>query len=79
MPRVYIKRREYKVTDFSRWIAGKMLELKLNQTDMGQLIGISQSAFSNRLEKGLFSYEDMLILFEKLKATDEEILRLMKV
>ena len=79
MPRVRIKRKQYKVSDFTKWLVGKMHEYDLNQTDMGEMIGISQPAFSNRMEKGLFSDEDILSLFEKLKATDEEILRLMKL
>lgn len=79
VPRVRIKRKDYKISDFSKWIAGKMLENGMNQTEMGALIGISQPAFQNRLKKGLFSYDDVLTLFEKLKATDEEILSLMKL
>ncbi|MGN0352430.1 MAG: hypothetical protein ACI4ES_12325 [Roseburia sp.] len=79
MPRVAIKKKDYKVSDFSKWLVAKMYEQKLTQADMGKLIGITQPAFCNRLEKGLFSYSDMLTLFKELKASDAEILTLMKM
>lgn len=79
MPRVTIKRKTYMVSDLSKWIAGKMYESNITQDDLAQIIGISQPAFSNRLRKGLFSYEDMITLLKALHATDQEILRLMKL
>lgn len=79
MPRVNIKRKEYKISDLSKWIVAKMYELNITQNDLADMIGISQPAFSNRLKKGLFSYEDMITLLKELKATDVEILMLMKL
>ena len=79
MPRVTIKKKEYKVSDFSKWIVGKMYEQGLTQADLAKMIGITQPSFCNRLEKGLFSYSDMLILFKELKVSDSEILTLMKL
>ena len=79
MPRVTLKKKEYKVSDFSKWIIGKMYERGLTQANMACLIGITQQAFGRRLKLGMFSYYEMLVLLEKLDATDEEILRLMKV
>lgn len=79
MPRVLIRKKEYKVSDFSKWIAGKMYENHLSQNDLAKLIGISQPAFSNRLKKGMFDYTEMLTLLKELKATDNEILKLMKI
>ena len=79
MPRVTIKRKTYMVNDLSEWIYGRMRKLNIKQADLAPEIGISQAAFSNRLKKGLFSYEDMITLLKALNATDEEILRLMKL
>ena len=79
MPRVAIKKKDYMVKDLSEWIVGRMHTMHLKQADVGEMIGISQPAFKNRLDKGLFSYGEMLTLLSKLKATDEEILRLMKL
>lgn len=79
MPRVAIKKKEYMVTDLSKWIVGKMYEMKLRQSDLAEMIGVSQPAFCQRLKKGMFSYEDLLTLLKNLNATDEEILKMMKL
>ena len=79
MPRIAIKKKEYMVTDLSKWIVGKMYEMKLRQSDLAEMIGVSQPAFCPRLKKGMFSYEDLLTLLKNLNATDEEILKMMKL
>ena len=79
MPRVAIKKKDYMISDLSQWIAGKMYAKNLRQKDMAELIGITQSAFSQRIKKGWFTYGDILSILKKLDATDEEILRLMKL
>lgn len=79
MPRVAIKKKEYMVKDLCEWIAGRMRTMHLKQADMGEMIGISQPAFKNRLDKGLFSYAELVTILNKLNATDEEILRIMKL
>ena len=79
MSRVALKRREYKAGNFGEWLVEKMHTKKLTQTDMGKLLGITQPAFQNRLKKGLFSYSEMLIIFETMGASDTEILNLMKL
>ena len=79
MPRVRLNRKKYMVKDLSEFIIGRMRTLGLTQAQMGKEINISQQAFGHRLQNSLFSYEELLVLFKKLNATDEEILRLMKL
>lgn len=79
MPRVAIKRKEYKLSDFSKWLVGEMKEKKLKQSDIGKLLGISQPAVSQRLESGNFTYDQLLILFDKLQTPEKDIIRLMKM
>lgn len=79
MPRVRFYRKNYMVKDLSEFIIGRMRTLGLTQKQLGEEINITQSAFSHRLNNGLFSYGDLLTLFKKLNVTDEEILRLMKL
>lgn len=79
MPRVAIKKKQYKVSDLSKYLTMKMYEQQLYQKDLAGMIGISPSSFCERMKKGLFSYEELLILLKELKATDEEILWLMKL
>lgn len=79
MPRVSIKKKEYMVNDLTKWINRRRADLNLRQRDLAELLGISQPALSNRLEKGLFDYTDMIKILKVLNATDEEILKLMKM
>lgn len=79
MPRVSIKKKEYMVNDLTKWINRRRADLNLRQRDLAELLGISQPALSNRLEKGLFNYMDMIQILNVLNATDEEILKLMKM
>lgn len=79
MPRVAIKKKEYKISDLSQWIVGRMFAKGLIQKDMAELIGITQSSFCHRLQTGFFTYGELLSILKKLEATDEEILRLMKL
>ena len=71
MPRVKVKKKEYMVRDLAGWVAGKMHTCGLKQEDVAKELGISQQAFSNRLNpkkyrsgaiKDPFSYGDMLTL-----------------
>lgn len=79
MPRAAIKRKEYIVTDLSKWIVGKMYEKHMNQKDMGEMLGITQQAFGRRLKLGVFPYTDLVEIFKKLEATNDEILRFMRI
>lgn len=79
MPRVAIRKKDYKVQDLSVFIVGKMYAKNLRQADMAELLDMTQPAFSYRLKNGQFSYAQMLTILQKIDATDEEILRLMKM
>ena len=78
MPRVALMKKEYMKQDLRVWISGQMAVRGISQEKAGELIGLSQSAFYHRLKLGLFTYEQLLILFNAMEATDEEILRMMK-
>ena len=81
MPRVAINKRKYMIADLPGWIAGRMRRKRMRQVDLAKQLDISQPALSARLlnENDVFTYGDLLILFKELDATDEEILRLMKL
>lgn len=84
MPRVAINKKKYMCRDLYAWIVGKMALLDMNQTDFGELLGITQPSAYERL-KGLKEGKDTLksielaVIFKKFEATDEEILRFMKL
>ena len=79
MPRVNLYKKKYLQSDLSEWIIGRMSSLGLKQEDMGTLLGITQQGFGYRGRKGLFDNTQLYIIFKELKATDEEILRFMKM
>lgn len=85
MPRVAIKKKEYMIKDFTGWVLQKMKMNRLKQQDVADMLGIAQSSFSERINKcindgkNIFSYEEVIMLLEEFNATDEEILRLMKL
>jgi len=84
MPRVAINKKKYMCRDLYAWIVGKMSLFGMNQTDFGELLGITQPSAYERI-KGLKEGKDTLksielaVIFKKFEATDEEILRFMKL
>ncbi len=90
MPRVkpltLEQKRDRKIRGLTEWIDGRMHSRRLTQTDMAGALGISQQAFSNRMNpekykngeiKDPFSYGDLLVIFKTLEATQEEKEQLM--
>lgn len=84
MPRVTLKKRDYKLKDFKGWVNGQMRVHGLNQEEVARKLGITQQGLSARLKvrnsemPDPFSYGDLLILFDLFETTDEEKLRLLK-
>ena len=85
MPRVAIKKKEYMIKDFTGWVLQKMKMNGLRQQDVADMLGIAQGSFSTRVKKciktgqNIFSLEEAIMLLKSFEATDEEILRLMKL
>lgn len=78
MPRVRINSTKYKTADLPKFIRSKLVDSNLEQKDLAVAIGITPQAFSNRMKKGLFSYSELVNILAEVKASDEEIVRLMK-
>lgn len=79
MPRITSRRKQYKAKDIGAWIAGKMREARLTQEYMADKLGISQQAYGQKLRKSQFSYADLLTILQEIQASDEEIIKLMRV
>lgn len=79
MPRVQLYKQKYMLQDLSDWITGRMRVMKKSQAYMGELLGISQVAFGQRLKKSSFDYSQLLVVLKELQATDEEILKFMRL
>lgn len=79
MPRIAAYRKKYMLSDFSKWVRNRLFELKITQEEAGGWIGKSQPAFYSKLKSNKFTLSDAITLWEKLGATDEEILKHVKI
>ena len=79
MPRVQLYKQKYMLQDLSDWITGRMRVMKKSQAYMGELLGISQVAFGQKVKQSNFKYSEMLAILKELQATDEEILKFMRL
>lgn len=79
MPRVSIKKKDYLLQDLGDWIRNKLRRQKRSQQSLAEVLGISQPALYQRLEKGRFDYSELIEIFKELDATDEEILKFMRL
>lgn len=79
MPRVKGLKKKYMLSDFSKWVHTKMKEQGVSQEYLGLMIGISQPEFSRKLNNNLLKLSDAITIFKELEASDEEILKLIKM
>lgn len=79
MPRVSIKKKEYKARDFCKWLYGELKERKIRQREVAEWLGITQPAVSQKIDKCDFNFMELLIIFEKLGTDQEQIGKLLKV
>jgi predicted XRE-type DNA-binding protein len=79
MPRIASKKKEYKISDLTKYIRNEMYSQGIQQREMAEKLDISQPQLSHKLKNNIFSYKDLLIIFSFLKTEDEEILKIMKM
>lgn len=85
------QRKNHKLKDLKTWVKSQMAANDMTQDDVGEALGIPQSAVSVKLKKSPkgksdrkynpdpFSYGDILILCELFNATPEEKARLLSM
>ena len=78
MPRVYITKQQQMNNRLVALIYGTMKVLHKTQTQMANVLGISQQAFAKKLKNKQFTYSDLVTIFEELELSDEEIIGVMK-
>lgn len=79
MPRIKELKKDYMLKDMREWMIGRMKSLGIKQCDMADMLGISQPAFGQRLRTSNFRTDQLIDIFKRLQATDEEILRFIKL
>lgn len=83
MPKLYASDYAKKIAAFRRWFKGKRAEEEVNQADLARKLGIGQTAVSAKLSvngsDSAITYRDLLCFFRAVNATDEEIIRYMRL
>ncbi len=88
MPRVTIKKKEYKLIDFKVWVIGQMALNHKTQAQLGEALGVTQGEISQKLkipdkrkkEKvrlDAFTLGQVLEIFDYFDASPEDRLRLL--
>lgn len=83
MPKVIFNAYDRKIDAFRKWFLGKRKSEDVTQEMLADELCIPQSCVSNKLKrKGQstqITYKDLLVFFKMTNATDEEILRAMRL
>lgn len=84
MPKVYANEFDKKIYAFRRWFKGKRSMNNIRLVDLARKMGVSHTAVSRKINpkgdrQSDITYEDLLLFFREVDATDEEILRYMKM
>lgn len=84
MPKVYLNDYDRAVARFRRWFHDEKNRHGITQNDLARPMGLTQQGISYRLSiksksATSISLRDAIIIFHKMDATDEEILKLMKI
>lgn len=84
MPKVYSSKYERKIAAFRKWFSGRRASEGISQEDLARKMGIGQASVSAKIKVAGYdqtnlTYKDLLILFDAVNATDQEILHYMRI
>lgn len=77
MPRIKALQPEYMNKDFPSYITGYMHRAHLTQEMISDKLGYTRQTFSYKLKHCAFGYKELIIIFDALQLSDDEILFLM--
>ncbi|MCQ2088010.1 MAG: hypothetical protein MJZ37_08140 [Bacilli bacterium] len=78
MPRVKIKAKEYKISDFSIWLDEQMYNHKMLRRDMADIIDTTPQGYIYKHRHGTWTYKDVLTYVQFFKPSDQDILKILK-
>lgn len=70
---------EQKKLELKKYVKGKMAAEDIYQKDVGAALGVTQQAAGAKINSSSFSVVDLWKLFKMIGATDEEIIKIMKL
>ena len=77
MPLVRLDKNYSKIL-LDREIRKKKAEFRISNRDMATWLGVSERGVTYKRKEGCFSFKDLSILFDRLKFSDEEIIKVFK-
>ena len=63
---------------FTRWLKGRLAEKGLSQSYVAEILNLKQQAVSYKMKHGVFTLAEVILIFRKLNADDETILKVMR-
>ena len=78
MPKVFITKQDKLNNDLVALIYGTMKIQNVTQKQIADRLYISQPAFNRKLKRKKLTFEDLVVIFEMLEFTDEQILSVMR-
>lgn len=79
MPKTYLNDADRAIEKYRRWYKTAKARNDITDEQIAKKIGRSQQAVSKKMHGGNISLREALIIFREMNASDEEILKLMKM
>ena len=65
--------------DFHEWLIGQMRIQGVSQKDLAEKLNLTQPSICQRIKKNNFDISDLIVIWHELGASEEDILRFMKM
>lgn len=79
MPRSFVNRQQYKEDSIGGWVVGQLFKKNLKKSSLAERLDITLHGLAWKLHNNSFNYSDLLVIFDFLDSSDEEILQVMKL
>lgn len=80
MPKTYLSDADRALARFQRWYKSAKAGNDVTDAQIAKKIGVkSQQVVSYKMKNGNLTLADLMLIFRELEATDEEILKIMKM
>lgn len=79
MPKTYLSDADRALARFQRWYKSAKAGNDVTDAQIAKRLDVTQPAVSYKLKNGSLTLKDLLLIFRELGATDEEILKIMKM
>lgn len=74
MPKVYLSEKDRLCQKLGSWVYGQMRINRISQAKVADELGVTQQAFSKKLKKCRFTYEDFLTFVKIFNPTQNDLL-----